>query len=300
MSVKFLSELENVRSKLEEKLDMLLPEADYGMEARLFEAMRYSVLSSGKRLRPFLTVTTSKLFGISEDSAYQAAAAIELIHAYSLIHDDLPAMDNDDFRRGQPSCHKKFDEATAILAGDSLLTLAFEILADNITHPDPSVRTELISSVAKAVGGKGGMCGGQMMDLVCHKDQLTINEITRLQRMKTGTLFAVSCEAGAILGKASKNLRVGLRGFAHAIGLAFQITDDILDYESHIPDIKNSSAIRIDKSKDKATFISALGVEKAKEQAAMLARQAIDHLDAFDNRAEMLISFANFILNRSE
>lgn len=286
--------LENISELLQEKMEALLPDPSTQREGQLAEAMRYATLSSGKRLRPFLVVTTASLFGVSKASALQAAAAIEFIHSYSLIHDDLPAMDNDDERRGQPSCHKKFDEATAILAGDALLTYAFEILADRSTHSSHSVRCELVRAIAKA-SGPCGMVGGQMIDIMAdNKKELSINQIIHLQRLKTGELFAVSCEVGAILGSAATNLRNRLRAYAHDIGLAFQITDDILDAESE----SGKKTVRIDKSSEKPTFVSAMGMEKAKEQSRILCQQAISHLDVFGKRADLLRDVANHIVNR--
>lgn len=284
----------DVSESLYEKMDMLLPSThECGNERRLYEAMRYSALSGGKRLRPFLTVTTANLFGVSKSSALQLAAAVEFIHTYSLIHDDLPAMDDDDFRRGQPSCHKKFDEATAILAGDALLTLAFEILADHTTHSSPTVRCELVKCAAKASGCRG-MVGGQMVDMLSANRQMSINEIINLQRLKTGEMFAVSCEGGAILGNASMNLRSLLRGYAHDIGLAFQITDDLLDAAS----TGDKKSKRVNKSSNKATFVTAIGAEKAKEQARILAEQAIGHLHVFGKKAELLRDLANYVIER--
>lgn len=291
-----LQEVLNETSHLvDEEMHKLLPEPEFGKESRLFEAMRYSTLSQGKRLRPFMVVASAGLFGVSKMSSLHTAVAIEFVHAYSLIHDDLPAMDNDDMRRGQPSCHKKFDEATAILAGDALLTLAFEILTDASTHSDSAVRSELVCSLARAAGGRG-MVGGQMMDLACEHKSLTINEITRLQRMKTGELFAVSCEAGAILGKAARSLRMALRGYAYAIGLAFQITDDVLDAVGSSD--KTGKAVRKDKAAGKATYVSALGLDKARDQASMLSDQAISHLEVFDERADVLRELARFVIER--
>lgn len=290
------AKLQEVSEALYNKMEMLLPEADGSGESQLLEAMRYSALAPGKRLRPFLTVMTANLFGVSLDSALQTAAAIEFVHTYSLIHDDLPAMDNDDVRRGQPSSHVKFDEATAILAGDALLSYAFEVLADKTTHTSHAVRCELIRSLAKASGPRG-MVGGQMMDLIVSKeDNIAINKIIRLQRLKTGELFAISCEAGAILGNASSNLRNLLRGYAHDIGLAFQITDDLLDaqlIESPLGDIE-----RIDKSSEKATFVSAMGIGNAQEQARVLASQAKRHLNVFGEKAKILCELADFIVSR--
>jgi farnesyl diphosphate synthase len=264
-------------------------------ESRLAEAMRYSTLSGGKRLRPFLVLASANLFGVGKGSSIQTAAAIEFIHTYSLIHDDLPALDNDDMRRGKPSAHKQFDEATAILTGDALLTYAFEVLSDITTHSDSSVRAELVLSVARACGYRG-MVGGQMMDLISDVKKMTIEETTRLQRMKTGELFAISCEAGAILGKAAHPLRNALRGYALGLGLAFQITDDILDAEG----TKKGSKTRQDKSSGKATYVSAMGLEKSRKQAQMLANQAISHLDVFGKKAQLLKELAQFVVNRKK
>jgi farnesyl diphosphate synthase len=194
---------------------LVLPE---GPEARVVAAMRYSALAPGKRLRPFLVLASAQLFSVSRRSALQAAAAVELVHAYSLVHDDLPAMDDSDLRRGRPTCHKQFDEATAVLAGDGLLTFAFEVLAQPDTHGDPAVRCELVTALALAAGANG-MVGGQMIDLLAENDpSLDIGAITRLQRLKTGALIAFSCEAGAILGKAGREQRLALRGYAHDLG----------------------------------------------------------------------------------
>jgi farnesyl diphosphate synthase len=293
-----MSELDKVLQEISESLfeimDNLLPVEDDSPQSRLYSAMRYSALSEGKRLRPFLTLTTAEIFGVSKSSALQLAAAIEFVHTYSLIHDDLPAMDDDDMRRGKPSCHIAYDEATAILAGDALLTLAFEILADNSTHSSHAVRCELIKSMAKAAGCRG-MVGGQMVDLVSEKEEMSINQIINLQRLKTSELFAVSCEGGAILGNASPNLRSLLKGYAHDIGLVFQITDDLLDARAN--DNKNNNT-RIDKSSNKSTFVSALGPKKAREQAKILSAQAIRHLHVFGKKADLLRDLANYIVDR--
>src|SRR5262252_3374625 len=189
-----------------------------GLEARVYEAMRYSALAPGKRLRPFLVLAGARLFGVAQRCALQVAAAIEMVHAYSLIHDDLPAMDNSDLRRGRPTCHREFDDATAVLAGDGLLTMAFGVLADPDTHGDPAVRCELVAALAQA-GGPAGMVGGQMIDLIAENQTLDIGATTRLQRMKTGALIAFACEAGAILAKAPAELHLALRGYAHDLGL---------------------------------------------------------------------------------
>ncbi len=264
-------------------------------EATILEAMRYSALSGGKRLRPFLTVCSAGLFGVSHEAAVEAASAIEFIHTYSLIHDDLPAMDNDDLRRGKPSLHKAFSEAAAILAGDALLTFAFQVLASPRVHADPAVRCELIAALA-AASGTSGMVGGQMMDIEAENKQLSVEEIIRLQRLKTGELFAVSCEAGAILGKAPGMMRKLLRAYAHDMGLAFQITDDLLDVEGTRS--QTGKGVRKDKIAGKATLVSVMGIERAREHAQILIKQAISHLDVFDKKADNLRALAEFVISR--
>lgn len=285
------SVLQDVSEQLTDKMNDLLPEPDERKESRLFEAMRYSTLQGGKRLRPLLTVLSANLFGVSRFSSLQTAAAIEFVHAYSLIHDDLPAMDNDDMRRGQPSCHKKFDEATAILAGDALLTLAFEVLSDSSTHASAPIRCDLIKTLAAASGCRG-MVGGQILDLLSEKEAFAVNDIIRLQRMKTGALFAISCEAGAILGNAAPNLRNALRGYAYDLGLAFQITDDLMDVEG--PSKESGKIVH----EEKATLVHAMGYEKAHEQAKVLAQQAVSHLAPFQERADLLCDLANYVIDR--
>ncbi|MGC2412358.1 MAG: polyprenyl synthetase family protein [Stellaceae bacterium] len=266
-----------------------------GLEARVYEAMRYSALAPGKRMRPLLVLASSRLFGVALGSALPVAAAIEMVHAYSLIHDDLPAMDNSDLRRGRPTCHKAFDEATAVLAGDGLLTMAFEVLANPDTHGDPSVRCELVTALAGAAGG-AGMVGGQMIDLIAERQPLDIGAITRLQRMKTGALIAFSCEAGAILAKAAGEQRTALRGYAHDLGLAFQIADDLLDIEGSAAE--TGKPVGADAAAGKATFVSILGVERARAQAGLLVDQAVAHLDLFEQKAELLQQIARFVVSR--
>jgi farnesyl diphosphate synthase len=267
-----------------------------GPEARVVEAMRYSALAPGKRLRPFLVLASAQLFSVSRRSALQAAAAVELVHAYSLVHDDLPAMDDSDLRRGRPTCHKQFDEATAVLAGDGLLTYAFEVLAQPDTHGDPAVRCELVTALAQAAG-VNGMVGGQMIDLLAENDPtLDIGAITRLQRLKTGALIAFSCEAGAILGKAGREQRLALRGYAHDLGLAFQIADDLLDIEGTAAE--TGKPVGSDAAAGKATFVTILGLERARAQAALLVRQAVSHLDLFEKKADLLRQAADFVINR--
>ena len=280
---------------VDELIARLLP-MPLGLEARVTEAMRYAALAPGKRMRPFLVLASAQLFGVGRRSALQVAAAIEMVHAYSLVHDDLPAMDNSDLRRGRPTVHKQFDDATAVLAGDGLLTLAFEALARPETHGDPAVRVELIGALAHAAG-KDGMVGGQMIDLIAeHRPDLDIGAITRLQRLKTGALIAFACEAGAILGKAPHEARLALRGYAHDLGLAFQIADDLLDVEGS-PD-QTGKPVGQDAAAGKATFVSILGVERARSQAQALIQQAVAHLEMFDNRTELLRQAARFVVER--
>jgi farnesyl diphosphate synthase len=238
----------------------------------------------------------ARLFGVARNSALQVAAAIEMVHAYSLIHDDLPAMDNSDLRRGRPTCHKQFDDATAVLAGDGLLTMAFEVLAHPDTHGDPAVRCGLVAALASAAGG-AGMVGGQMIDLIAERQTLDIGAITRLQRMKTGALIAFACEAGAILAKAASDPRTALHLYAHDLGLAFQIADDLLDVEGSAAE--TGKPVGADAAAGKATFVSILGVERARAQAGLLVDQAVAHLDLFEQKAELLRQVARFVINRS-
>jgi farnesyl diphosphate synthase len=275
-------------------LDRLLA-APPGLEARVYDAMRYSALAPGKRLRPLLVLASARLFGVARRSALQVAAAIEMVHAYSLIHDDLPAMDDSDLRRGRPTCHKEFDEATAVLAGDGLLTMAFEVLAHPDTHGDSAVRCALVAALAAAAGA-AGMVGGQMIDLIAEKQTLNIGAITRLQRMKTGALIAFSCEAGAVLAKAASEQRTALRGYAHDLGLAFQIADDLLDVEGSAAE--TGKPVGADAAAGKVTFVSILGAERARAQAELLIDQAVAHLDLFEQRAELLRQVARFVVNR--
>jgi farnesyl diphosphate synthase len=281
---------------VERTMDRLLPSGAVG-EARVFEAMRYSSLGGGKRLRAFFVLAGATLFKVGTQPALRTASAIEFVHAYSLIHDDLPAMDDDDLRRGKPTCHKQFDEATAILAGDALQALAFEVLAHEDTHGDPAVRTALVSELAKAAGARG-MVGGQMLDLLAEQENSdqSIGAITHLQRLKTGALISFSCTAGAILGKASDPMRMALAGYAHDLGLAFQIVDDLLDIEGSAEEL--GKATGKDEAAGKATFVSILGVERARAQAGMLARQAAAHLEPFGEAADLLRQATEFVVAR--
>jgi farnesyl diphosphate synthase len=293
-SVPFPEALAQAASLTDSALDQLLV-VPPDLEARVYEAMRYSALAPGKRLRPFLVLAGARMFGIARRCALQVAAAIEMVHAYSLVHDDLPAMDDSDLRRGRPTCHKEFDEATAVLAGDGLLTAAFEVLAHPDTHIDPAVRCELVTAIAVAAGA-AGMVGGQMIDLIAERQALDIGAITRLQRMKTGALIAFACEAGAILAKAPAEPRIALRGYAHDLGLAFQIADDLLDVEGSAAE--TGKPVGADAAAGKATFVSILGVGRARAQAELLIRKAVAHLDLFGGRAELLREAARFVISR--
>jgi farnesyl diphosphate synthase len=281
--------------KVEVVLNRLLPQP-VDIEAKLFEAMRHGTLGGGKRLRPFLVLTSASLFGVAESCALRVAAALECVHCYSLVHDDLPAMDNDETRRGKPTVHKAYGEATAILAGDALLTLAFEILADPDTHADPGIRSTLIAVLARAAGCHG-MVGGQMLDMIAETETFDIGTVTRLQRLKTGALFAFACESGAILGRADDSRRHALRAYAHDMGLAFQIADDLLDVEGREEEM--GKRLAKDQSQGKATFVSILGLERARAQAGLLAEQAIAHLAVFEERAEPLRGVARFVIDRN-
>ena len=288
--------LKNAQKEVDKTIKLLLPSGK-GLEKKLFEAINYSILSSGKRLRPYLVIQSSKLFDVDQKNALRVASSIEMIHAYSLIHDDLPSMDNDFLRRGLPTTHRKYNEATAILAGDSLLTLSFEILSDNLTHNDSKIRCELIYELARAAGANG-MVAGQMMDLEAENKKLSIGVITRIQRLKTGSLIAFSCNAGAILGRAEKKYKFALQGYAHDIGLAYQIRVVLLDIT--ITTKKLGKKVNKDKKIGKKNFVSILGKERAKKQLEILGNQAIEHLEVFDNRADMLREIARFIVERKK
>ncbi|MEM7690674.1 MAG: farnesyl diphosphate synthase [Pseudomonadota bacterium] len=265
--------------------------------ARLVEAVRYAAIGGGKRVRPLLVASTAELFGVSRDAAVRVGTAVEAIHVYSLIHDDLPCMDDDDLRHGKPTLHHEFDEATAVLAGDSLHALAFEILADEKTSTDPFTRSELILTLGTA-SGMNGMAGGQMMDMVADEEGVDydLHTVTRLQQLKTGALLAASVEMGAILGKVAPEGRAHLRAYSRDIGLAFQIADDLLDVEGDAD--KAGKALRKDESQGKQTFVTLMGVDKAREQARALVDQAVAHLSAHGKEAETLRALARFIVER--
>ncbi len=278
----------------------LLPQPSGRGEDALFEAMRYAVMGGGKRFRPTLTLACARLFDVPESYALRAAAAIELVHCYSLVHDDLPAMDDDDLRRGQPSCHVKFGEATAILAGDALMTLAFEALAAPETHPDAALRCALITGLAHAAGARG-MVAGQMVDLAAEgKTQgpraLDAEGIARMEGLKTGGLIAFACEAAAILGRAPDAARHALAGYARALGLAYQVVDDLLDAEGEAGLIGKTAGK--DARAGKATFVAVLGPESARQEAAKLVAEAGRNLDFFGKKADFLRNMTRFVIER--
>ena len=287
--------LARVATEVDAGFDRLLAVPD-DARADLYRAMRHAAIGGGKRLRPLLVDATAALFAVDPRCAARAGLAIECIHVYSLVHDDLPAMDDDALRHGKPTVHKAFDEATAILAGDCLHALAFEVLGDSDTHPDPFVRAELVLELARA-SGPAGMAGGQMMDLAAADATFDLAAVTRLQAMKTGALIACAVEFGAILGRVPPEGRTGLRGYAHDLGLAFQIADDLLDVEGD--ETTAGKALRKDADAGKETFVSLLGVERARAQAAMLVDQAIEHLHAYGAEADLLRDLARFVLARN-
>ncbi len=292
--LEFGRRLTEIADRVTVALDQLIPPAQ-GPEADLMRAMRHSALANGKRMRPFYVIETGAMFGAPEKSLLRTAAALECVHSYSLVHDDLPCMDDDDFRRGQPTVHKAFNEATAVLAGDALLTLAFKILANEDTHPDPNVRLRLIERLSDASGAIG-MVGGQMIDMLEEDSPRDLNTITRMQRLKTGALISYSVEAGAILGGANEAERNALHGFAHDLGLAYQISDDLLDALGNEAEV--GKPLRTDDKASKANFVTLLGIEQAQERVRLLAAQARQHLAIFRNRANILLQSVDFVLDR--
>jgi farnesyl diphosphate synthase len=286
--------LAEVQRAVDAAFDDFLPVPDDN-RARLLEAMRYAAIGGGKRVRPLLTVATAGLFGVSRDNGVRAGCAVEAIHVYSLIHDDLPCMDDDDLRHGKPTLHKAFDEATAVLAGDSLHALAFEILSMPETAGDPFMRAEMVAALAGA-SGWGGMAGGQMMDMAAGASDYDLHTITRLQQLKTGALLGAAVELGAILGRVPAEGRGYLRNYARDIGLAFQIADDLLDVEGD--EVAAGKALRKDAGQGKQTFVTLMGVDGARAQAAALVEQAIGHLSVHGEEADLLRAIARFIVER--
>lgn len=299
----FIARLEGCATDIEGLLNRLLSEkpeiGEVERPARLLDSMRYASLGGGKRLRPFLVAESAALFGVKREQALMTGAALECIHCYSLVHDDLPAMDNDDLRRGRPTAHKAYDEATAILAGDSLLTFAFDILSREETHPDAAIRVALVRELARA-SGLGGMAGGQLLDLGAEgrfgESKLGEREVVTLQSMKTGALLHFACIAGGILGKAKPDEMDALSRYGRAVGVAFQIADDLLDVESDAATL--GKATGKDAALGKATLVGILGVEAARERLKACVSQAQTALSGFGSRGGILSEAAHFVAAR--
>ncbi|NLR70101.1 polyprenyl synthetase family protein [Novosphingobium sp. ERN07] len=287
--------LRAIAEDIDNSFDLLLPVPSDPRD-RLVEAMRYAAIGGGKRIRPLLVCASAALHGVSREAAVRVGTAIEAIHVYSLIHDDLPCMDNDALRHGKPTVHLAFDDAAAVLAGDALHDFAFEVLSDPATSGDPFTRIELIRTLATA-SGMNGMCGGQMMDIVAESSSFDLQTVTRLQQLKTGALLSAAVEMGAILGKVPPEGRTHLRGYARDIGLAFQIADDLLDAEGD--EAAAGKALRKDEAQGKETFLSLLGADRAREQARLLVDQAIQHLSSYGPEADLLRELARFIVERN-
>ena len=287
--------LHRVQADVDAGFDALLP-VPGDARARLVEAMRYAAIGGGKRVRPLLLTATAELLGVDWSMAIRTSLAIEAIHAYSLIHDDLPCMDDDALRHGKPTVHKAFDEATAVLAGDALHAFAFELLADPALTGDPFTRAELVLCLGTA-SGMNGMAGGQMMDIAAETESFDLSTVTKLQQLKTGALLGAAVEMGAILGRLPPEGRTHLRGYARDIGLAFQIADDLLDYEGD--EVAAGKALRKDAVQGKQTFVSLLGADRARAQAAMLVDQAIGQLAQYGTEADLLRALARFIVERN-
>jgi farnesyl diphosphate synthase len=294
LAVELEGEGRQVRADVDSFFTELLAPTDDSRE-RLYEAMRHAAIGGGTRLRPLLTIAASRLFAIDRDRALRVGCAIEAIHVYSLIHDDLPCMDDADLRRGKATVHKVFGEATAVLAGDSLHAMAFEILAQPATHEDPWVRSDLVLELARAAG-PSGMAGGQMMDLAAEGQPLDLPEITRLQQLKTGALIEYSVEAACIMVKMPPEARTPYRGYARNIGLAFQIADDLIDIAGN--EAAAGKPTGRDANAGKATFVSLLGEQRARQQADLLVSQAIEHLAGHGSEADLLRAIARFAIER--
>lgn len=293
--IDFDQRLKEVADKVTVALDQLIPPAS-GPEADLMRAMRHAALANGKRMRPFFVMETGAMFDAPEKSLLRTAAALECVHCYSLVHDDLPCMDDDDFRRGQPTVHKAFNESTAVLAGDALLTLAFKILASSETHQDADVRCLLIERLADAAGARG-MVGGQMIDMLESDSPRDLNTITRMQRLKTGALIAYATESAAIIGGAREAERQALAGFSNDLGLAYQIADDLLDATGN--EEVAGKPLRTDEVAGKANFVTILGIEGARQRVRILAAQAKEHLAIFREKAHILLQSVDFVLDRT-
>jgi len=294
-----LATIERPMAEIAARIDALFDEIlrlPEDPSSRLVEAIRYAAIGGGKRLRPLLVCASAGLFGVPRDRSLRAGLAVECVHVHSLIHDDLPCMDDDDLRRGKPTVHLAYDEATAVLAGDSLLAMAFEVVCDPRTHPLAEVRSQLARDLALAAGAYG-MAGGQMIDLIPGAGTADMDAVARLQRLKTGAIINWAVEAGATLGMASTDQRTSLRGYAQNLGLAFQIADDILDASGDEQAV--GKRVRKDVSQGKENFVTLLGLERARRQAEILAEQAIDHLRPFEHGTGLLIAIARFAVNRN-
>jgi farnesyl diphosphate synthase len=295
MTARLTQAIKETGNAVDEVINRLIPKSNE-MESQLFDAMRYCTLEGGKRMRPLLVLTSCELFNVDFSCAIRAAAAVEMMHAYSLVHDDLPAMDDAKLRRGRPSLHCEFDEATAILAGDALQSLAFEVMTDHDTHPDARIRLQLVQGMARAVGPRG-MCGGQMLDLIGETQNLDVGAVTRMQKMKTGALIMFACETGAIMGKASPKHTMALRNYAHDFGMAFQMTDDLLDLLGVQQDLGKETGK--DAKAGKKNFLAFMAPGEAKAKAELLVDQCIHHLSVFEpSRVEVLVDLAKFLLER--
>ena len=286
--------LKRIQADVDAGFDALLPVPD-DARARLVEAVRYAAIGGGKRIRPLLLTATAELFAVDREVAVRASLAIEAIHVYSLIHDDLPCMDDDALRHGKPTVHRAFDEATAVLAGDALHAFAFEVLSDPALTGDPFTRAELVQCLATA-SGMSGMAGGQMMDIVAEQEEFDLPTVSRLQQLKTGALLGAAVEMGAILGRLAPEGRTHLRGYARDVGLAFQIIDDLIDHEGD--EAAAGKALRKDAQAGKQTFVSLLGPDRARAQAHMLVDQAVAHLAQHGAEADLLRALARFIVER--
>ncbi|QGZ95674.1 polyprenyl synthetase family protein [Terricaulis silvestris] len=290
----FAARLKEAADRINVALDALLPR-EQGSESRLINAIRYAALDGGKRLRPFFTLEVGRMFDADEAALLRAAVAVECVHTYSLIHDDLPCMDDDDLRRGRPTLHRQYDEATALLAGDALLTFAFEVLADPASHSDPQMRCKLIAALARAAGAQG-MVAGQAADMAGADTGSDLIGVTRMNRQKTGALINFSVDAGALIAIASEAEKTALSRYAHDIGLAFQMVDDLLDAEGVIRD--TGKAVGKDKGRGKVNFVTVLGAEATRERIGMLAKQAKQHVAMFGPRASVLREAVDFVVER--
>jgi farnesyl diphosphate synthase len=293
MTERLKQALKETRQTIDDVIDRLIPRNNE-LENQLYDAMRYGTLEGGKRMRPLLVLASCDMFNVDRACAVRVAAAVEMVHSYSLIHDDLPALDDEALRRGRPTLHCEFDDATAILAGDALHSLAFEILADPDTHGDPHIRIKLVEGLARALGPRG-MAGGQMIDTLGERgSELDVGAITRLQKMKTGALIMFACETGAILGRASPKHLMAIRNYAHDFGLAFQLTDDILDATGAVQDLRKDKSHVV-----RASFMSHYTNEAARAKATLLIDQAVRHLSVFETtRTEILVDLARFLIDR--